>query len=172
MTSSARDTLLAGELAKLAGLSKDALRFYERRGLLPAPRRGSNGYRRYPPEAVRRVRLIRVAFSIGFSVSELSGILRVRDAGGAPCRDVRRLAGEKLERLRAEIRALSRLSADLEGVLADWDRQLAKAGEGRRAGLLEALVALRSAEAPKASVRATGRSRWPRRSPARPGGAL
>ena len=172
MTPSAGDTLLAGELARLAGLSKDALRFYERRGLLPAPRRGSNGYRRYPPEAVRRVRLIRVAFSIGFSVSELSGILRVRDAGGAPCRDVRRLAGEKLERLRGEIRALSRLSADLERVLADWDRKLAKAGEGTRAGLLEALVALRSAEAPKAPARATDRSRWPRRSPGRPGGAL
>ncbi|MGH9442680.1 MAG: heavy metal-responsive transcriptional regulator [Thermoanaerobaculia bacterium] len=136
-------SLRAGELAALAGLSKDALRFYERRGLLPVPRRGPNGYRRYPPDALGRVLLIRVALSIGFSVSELASIVRVRDSGGAPCRQVRSLAAEKLEHLRREIEALSSLRADLEAVLADWDRRLAVTGNGRRAGLLEALVARR-----------------------------
>lgn len=155
--------LRAGQLAQLAGISKDSLRFYERRGLLPVPRRGANGYRRYSPEAISRVRLIRVAFSIGFSVSELASILRVRDSGGAPCRDVRRLAGEKLECLRGEIRALSSLRLDLESVIADWDRRLAKAGEGRRAGLLEALVARRLPGPEAAPGRATARSRWPLR---------
>jgi DNA-binding transcriptional MerR regulator len=153
----------AGELARLAGLSKDSLRFYERRGLLPVPRRGPNGYRRYPPEAISRVLLIRVAFSIGFSASELASILRVRDSGGAPCREVRRLAGEKLERLGDEIRSLSLLRADLEGVIADWDRRLANAEAGTRAGLLEALVARRSAGSAPAPGRATDRSRWPLR---------
>lgn len=138
-----RSELLSGELAARAGVSKDTLRFYERRRLLPRPRRASNGYRRYPAAALGRVRMIRAALSIGFTVDELSTILAVREAGGAPCRQVRRLAGEKLERLRAELEGLTRFHADLERVLADWDGRL-KAARGRRAGLLEALAGIDS----------------------------
>jgi DNA-binding transcriptional MerR regulator len=130
----------SGELAAAAGTSKDLLRFYERRGLLPRARRAANGYRRYPASALGRVRLIRVAVRVGFSVDELAAILRVRDAGGAPCRDVRRIAGEKLLALERKIGELTRLHGDLRGVIADWDRRLTATGPGRRAGLLEALV--------------------------------
>ena len=132
--------LSSGELAARAGVTKDTLRFYERRGLLGRPRRGSNGYRRYPAAALRRVRMIRVAVSAGFSIEELGRILRTRDAGGAPCRDVRRLAGEKVASLGRDLARLRALRADLEEVVADWDRRLAEAGDGRRAGLLEALL--------------------------------
>jgi DNA-binding transcriptional MerR regulator len=132
--------LRSGELAARAGISKDTLRFYERRGLLPAPRRSSNGYRCYPASALSRVRLIRVAMGAGFSVAELCFVLRTRDGGGAPCRDVRRMAGEKLEAIGREIERLARIRTDLEGVIAEWDRRLDAAGPGRRAGLLEALV--------------------------------
>lgn len=131
--------ILSGELAARAGVSKDALRFYERRRLLPRPRRGGNGYRRYPPSALGRVRMIRAALSIGFTVDELASIFAVREAGGTPCRGVRTLAGEKLDRLGEEIAALSRFREDLERVLADWDRRLESAPR-RRAGLLEALM--------------------------------
>jgi DNA-binding transcriptional MerR regulator len=131
--------ILSGELAARAGVSKDTLRFYERRRLLPPPRRGGNGYRRYPPSAVGRVRMIRAALSIGFTVDELASILAVREAGGAPCRRVRSLAGKKLDRLGEEIAALARFRSDLERVLADWDRRLERA-PGRRAGLLQALT--------------------------------
>lgn len=130
--------LFSGELAARAGVSKDTLRFYERRRLLPRPRRANNGYRRYPAAALGRVRMIRAALSIGFTVDELSSILAVREAGGTPCRRVRRLAGEKLERLGGEIAALTRFHADLGRVLTDWDRRL-EVAHGRRAGLLEAL---------------------------------
>ncbi len=132
--------LLSGELAARAGVGKDTLRFYERRGLLPEPRRGSNDYRRYPASAVRRVRMIRVAVAVGFSIEELAEILRTRDAGGVPCRDVRRLAGETIEVLRRDVERLIALRTDLEDVVADWDRRLAAAENGRRAGLLEALL--------------------------------
>jgi DNA-binding transcriptional MerR regulator len=135
--------LLSGELAARAGVSKDTLRFYERRRLLPPPRRAGNGYRRYPASALGRVRMIRAALSIGFTVDELSSILAVREAGGAPCRQVRKLAGEKLARLGAELAALTRFRADLERVLLDWDGRL-KAARGRRAGLLEALAGIDS----------------------------
>lgn len=132
--------LSSGELAARAGVSKDTLRFYERRGLLARPRRSSNGYRRYPASSLPRVRLIRVAVSVGFSIDELARILRIRDGGGAPCREVRRLAGEKVETLRRDIERLTALCAGLEEVVADWDVRLRKADGGRRAGLLEALV--------------------------------
>jgi len=153
----------SGELAERAGVSKDTLRFYERRCLLPVPRRLANGYRLYPPEALARVLLIRVAFSIGFSVSELAEILRVRDSGGTPCRDVRRLAGEKLDRLAREITVLSSLRSDLENVIVDWDRRLAKTLSGRRAGLLEALVVRSAGRVSKSQLRSTDRARWPYR---------
>jgi len=136
-----RSELGSGELAALAGVSKDTLRFYERRRLLPLPRRAFNGYRRYPAAALGRVRMIRAALSIGFTVNELASVLRVRDAGGTPCHEVRRLAGQKLKRLDDDIAALSGFRANLEGVLVEWDRRLTHAA-GRRAGLLEALAGI------------------------------
>jgi DNA-binding transcriptional MerR regulator len=145
--------LKSGELAARAGVTKDTLRFYERRGLLAKPRRSGNGYRRYPASAVSRVRMIRVAVSVGFSIEELAAILRTRDSGGKPCREVRRLAAEKVERLRREIERLSVLCAGLEEVVADWDVRLSVAGR-KRAGLLEALADRAGTFEP---VRAAGR---------------
>ena len=66
--------LYSGELARLTGISADTLRFYERRGLLPSAPRAASGYRLFPPEALSRVKLIRGALSIGFSVAELTAI--------------------------------------------------------------------------------------------------
>ena len=83
----------------MCGVSTDTLRHYERVGVLAKPLRTRAGYRQYPPEAVLRVRLVRRALSIGFSLAELSRILRTRDRGGAPCREVRELAARKLEQL-------------------------------------------------------------------------
>jgi hypothetical protein len=82
-------------LAQLAGVSRDTLRHYERRGLLPAAQRSQNGYRHYPPQALERVRLIRGALGIGFTVDELRDILQSRDRGVAPCHQVHALAMDK-----------------------------------------------------------------------------
>src|SRR4051812_28459483 len=90
------DGLLAGELARLAGVSSDTLRHYERKGVLPRPLRLSNGYRKYPASSVDRVRLIRRALAVGFTLDELARFLKARDRGQAPCREVRALASEKL----------------------------------------------------------------------------
>jgi DNA-binding transcriptional MerR regulator len=86
----------SGELARLAGISADTLRHYERLGLLPASARTS-GYRNYPESALERVFLIRSALSVGFSLSELQTILKMRDAGKVPCHRVRAMAQSKLE---------------------------------------------------------------------------
>lgn len=132
--------LQAGELAERAGVSKDTLRFYERRGLLPRPQRMSNNYRAYPPEAVARVLWIRKVLAAGFTVDELARILAERDRGGVPCRKVRDLGAAKLEELEERIRELQASRDNLRELLADWDRRLEEAGPGRRARLLDALA--------------------------------
>lgn len=123
----------------MVGVSADTLRLYERKGLLSALRT-ENGYRCYSAESVARVRLIRAALSIGFTIEELARILKVRDAGGAPCHAVRELAQSKLRALDSQIEQLAALRGDLQRVLKDWDAKLKTARGGQRAGLLEGLV--------------------------------
>src|ERR1043165_8694112 len=96
-------SLSSGELAQLAGVSRDTLRHYERKGVLPRPLRGHNAYRRYPAEALQRVQLVRRALSVGFTLDELAKVLKVRDDGGAPCEEVRSLAAQKLLNVEEQI---------------------------------------------------------------------
>jgi len=131
----------SGELAKLAGVSTDTLRFYERNRLLLLAPRAANGYRCYPPESLQRVLLIRRGLSLGFSVAELSRVLKARDSGGAPCQTVRALAGEKLNQIEAQMKDLIRFRKELAVVIKDWDRRLAGAPPDRPARLLEAISA-------------------------------
>ena len=77
---SGNGALSSGKLADLAGVSRDTLRHYERKGVLPRALRSQNGYRQYPPEALQRVQLIRRALSVGFTLDELAKVLKVRDA--------------------------------------------------------------------------------------------
>ena len=135
----------SGELGRLAGVSADTVRFYERRCLLPAAPRSASGYRLFSAEALARVKLIRGAISAGFSVNELALILRERDRGGAPCRRVRKLAGEKLIVIETQLAGLRRWRQELRRTLAEWDRRLRKTPDGQRAELLESLVVDRPA---------------------------
>ncbi len=131
--------LRSGELARLAGVSTDTLRHYERMKLLAVPRRSSGNYRLYPPEALDRVRLIRGALAVGFSLPELARILKVRDNGGAPCRQVKRLLEEKLVDLGGQIADLVAMQRHLRTVLKDWDQRLKGTPDGKPARLLETL---------------------------------
>jgi DNA-binding transcriptional MerR regulator len=132
--------LYCGELARLCGVSPDTVRFYERRHLLPPAARTSAGYRVFPSNSVARMRTIRVGLSVGFSVSELADIFRERDAGGAPCHRVRKLAAQKLTRLETTLRDLQIWRRELRSTLAKWDCLLAKTPRGKQARLLETLT--------------------------------
>ena len=133
--------LRSGELARLAGVSADTLRHYERIKLLPpAPRQSSSNYRMYPPDALDRVRLIRRALGVGFSLTELVKILKVRDGGGAPCRQVKKLLEEKLLQVNRQITELIAMREHLGTVLEDWDRRLEGTPDGKPARLLESLA--------------------------------
>jgi len=129
----------SGQLARLCGISTDTLRHYERVGVLPKAPRTRSGYRQYPAEAQVRVMAIRRALALGFSLAELARIFRVRERGGAPCREVRRLAEDKLAELDRRLTDLTALRDDLRTLLADWDRRLEATPEGTQARLLERL---------------------------------
>ena len=132
--------LLAGALARQTGVSTDTLRHYERKGVLPAPRRLANGYRSYPPEALTRVRVIRAALALGFTLDELAPLLRARDRGRPPCLAVRELAAAKLAAAETQIAELTQLVAAMRQLLATWDGRLRAAAPGEPAHLLENLV--------------------------------
>jgi DNA-binding transcriptional MerR regulator len=131
--------LRSGELAKAAGVSTDTLRHYECLGLLPRPRRTRSNYRQYSPDAVQRVELIQRALSVGFSLAELARVLRVRDAGGAPCQHVRALAADKLNQIDRRLRELVAMQKLLKQLIADCDERLKRTPDGQRAVLLELL---------------------------------
>jgi len=112
--------MTSGELAIAAGVSFDTLRFYERRGLLPAPPRTGGGRRFYGEQAVIRVRFIKRAQSLGFSLAEVDELLRLQGRGAEPV-TVRSVASQKLveveqklRRLRAVRKALRQLVDDCE----------------------------------------------------------
>lgn len=136
------NTLGPRQLAEATGVSTDTLRHYERSGVLARPVRTRAGYRRYPPEAVARVALVRRALTIGFSIKELAGVFRERDQGGAPCRRVRGIVASRLAQIDAEIDTLTSLKAQLTALLSEWDAKLAQTPPHRQARLLEQLPSL------------------------------
>lgn len=129
----------SSELASLTGVSTDTLRHYERLGLLPKPPRTNGGYRDYPPHSLDRVRLIRCALSVGFSLPELTTILEMRDRGEVPCRRVRAMAESKLDQVKQQIENLMEMRNRLEAMLEHWDFKLARTRRGQLARLLEDL---------------------------------
>jgi DNA-binding transcriptional MerR regulator len=133
--------LRSGELARISGVSADTLRHYERKGLLK-PRRAPNGYRAYPRHAVERVRLIRAALAIGFKLDDLERVFKIRDAGGAPCRQVRELAAAKLDEIEALVRDLAAMRDEMRELIKDWDRRLESVAADEPARLLETLGAI------------------------------
>lgn len=135
--SSTNRPLRSGELARIAGVSADTLRYYERLRLLPTAPRSASGYRLFPPESIVRVHLIRSALSIGFSIKELREILGERDRGGTPCHRVRRLVRGKLTALEARLRNLKSLRHELQKTLGEWDALLRKSPRGKQVRLLE-----------------------------------
>jgi len=109
--------MLIGELADAVGVTSQTIRFYERKGLLPDAERGSNGYRIYDESTLTRLRFINVAQAAGLTLSEIRSIVDLRDDGTVPCAHVIGLIDSKLTDVRARIRHLAALQAELEALL-------------------------------------------------------
>lgn len=130
-----RRTLKIGDVSRLSGIGIEALRFYERSGLLGKPARTASGYRSYDRDVIHRLAFIRKAQALGFSLDEIRRIIEESKAGESPCDEVREIVRSRLSELDARLRDLRRYRRDLAATLEQWDNQ-GKA-EGDICGLIE-----------------------------------
>ena len=115
-----------GIVAKRIGLSVDAIRFYERNGLLPHPPRTEGGFRRYGDNDVDTLAFIRRVQGLGFKLSEIRGLLRLRGNRLQPCAPVQRRLREKLADVRRKLSDLRKLEHELRLALRSCKRELRK----------------------------------------------
>jgi MerR family mercuric resistance operon transcriptional regulator len=95
-----------GELARQSGVGIETIRFYERRGLIEKPERPESGFRKYAPEIVSRVRFIRRAKELGFSLREISELLAFRVTPETSCTEVKTRAEKKIADIDSKIESL------------------------------------------------------------------
>src|SRR5262245_48692368 len=128
--------LTIGEVARRAGIGVETVRFYEREGLLAEPARRASGYRQYGDDAVPRLRFIRRAKALGFTLKEIAELLALRDDSDATRADVRRQAASKVADIEAKVRDLQRMRNALLSLTATCH------GDGPAGGcpILEALA--------------------------------
>lgn len=110
--------LTIGRVARQAGLAIDTVRYYEREGLLEKPVRTAAGYRQYPAGAVARLRFIRQAKDLGFTLSEIRELLALKVAPGKSCADVRKRAESKIDDIEQRVAQLNRMKRALAKLAA------------------------------------------------------
>jgi DNA-binding transcriptional MerR regulator len=115
-----------GVVAKKIGLSVDAIRFYERNGLLPKPPRTAAGFRRYADTDVETLTFVRRVQGLGFKLSEIRSLLRLRGNRLQPCAPVQRRLQEKLAEVRRKLCDLHKLERELRLALLGCNKELRK----------------------------------------------
>ena len=120
-------TLTIGRLAKQAAVGIDTVRFYERRGLLPEPSRTASGYRLYSDDTIARIRFIRRAKLLGFSLDEIGNLLELHDRGGQKSA-VKQITQRKLEQIDARIADLTKI----RDVLWELESECSGTGDNQR----------------------------------------
>lgn len=107
------NSLTIGHLAREAGVNLETVRYYERRGLLPKPPRSASGYRLFPSDAARRLRFIRRAQELGFSLKEIRELLSLGVSRTTTSKDIRTRAEAKIADIDAKIRSLGSMKKAL-----------------------------------------------------------
>ena len=118
-------TVTIGALARLAGVNVETIRFYQRRGLIPEPAKPLSGYRHYPPDTVDRVRFIKRAQELGFTLKEIVTLLQL---GDGHCRETKQLAGAKLKTIETRLADLKAMRKVLKKLIRSCDRNIAQKG--------------------------------------------
>lgn len=119
------------ELEAQTGLGRDAIRYYERRGLLGPVPRGPNNYRDYPPSLVRELKLLRAMQALGFSLDEIRNVLEGMRSQGIDCLGGARLLADKRAVVETQIRELRRVSRVLRVEQERLEERARKHGRGR-----------------------------------------
>jgi DNA-binding transcriptional MerR regulator len=130
-----KNLLKIGDVAKLSGIGIEALRFYEKSGLLDKPARTYSGYRVYSKDVLERLSFIKKAQILGFSLEEIKQIIKDSYGGQKPCDEVRELIRKKLLELDEKLKQLQQYRDELATTLQTWDK-LGQAN-GHVCGLIE-----------------------------------
>jgi MerR family copper efflux transcriptional regulator len=116
-------SLTIGQMAREAGVGIDTVRFYERQGLLEAPPRRTSGYRDFPAESLQRLRFIRRAKALAFSLREIRELLALHASSATGCVEAAGRAREKIMAIEAKIRGLEAVRSGLEELAAACERR-------------------------------------------------
>ena len=111
--------LTIGSLADEAGVNVETIRYYQRRGLMPEPDKPAQGYRRYDATTVKRVRFIKRAQALGFTLEEIGGLLKLDEAHA--CAETRELASHKLQTIETKLADLAAMRKALTALLCQCD---------------------------------------------------
>jgi DNA-binding transcriptional MerR regulator len=120
----ANATMQIGEIAKRTCLTVDAIRFYEKRKLLPKADRSTGRFRLYAQDAVERLRFIQQMQGLGFSLREVGELIQLRESKVEACESVKELLRAKLTDVRAKLQELRHLESELEADLRKCNREL------------------------------------------------
>jgi MerR family mercuric resistance operon transcriptional regulator len=122
------DGLSIGEFARQAGVNLATVRYYERRGMLPKPSRNRLGHRLFDHENMPRIRFIKQAQGLGFSLAEVQSLLRLRIDPGPNREKVRQLAEVKVEQIAEKVRRLRSIDRVLRRLIADCQSRMMEPG--------------------------------------------
>src|SRR5712692_8947566 len=115
--------LKIGELARKTGVTAKAIRFYERRRILPAATRAANGYRLYGDDAVELLRFVKQATGLGLTLAEIRDIVAIRQGGRPPCTHVHQLLRDKASELDRKLKDLVEVQKRIRRSLSVWGRR-------------------------------------------------
>ena len=130
-----REMLKIGEVSKRSGIGIEALRFYEKSGLLDKPSRTYSGYRVYSAEVLERLAFIKRAQVLGFSLDEIKQIIADAHTGQSPCDEVREIVRQRVDELDERMREMRRYRKELAATLSEWDAK--GRAPGHICGLIE-----------------------------------
>ncbi|HEX8294437.1 MAG TPA: heavy metal-responsive transcriptional regulator [Pyrinomonadaceae bacterium] len=117
-----RRMLKIGDVSRRSGIGVEALRFYEKSGLLDRPSRTYSGYRVYGEDVLERLAFIKQAQALGFSLDEIRRIVEDARKGQSPCDEVREIVRRRMEELDERLRELQKYRRELRQTLDEWDK--------------------------------------------------
>jgi DNA-binding transcriptional MerR regulator len=127
--------LKIGEVSRLSGIGIEALRFYEKSGLLDRPGRTYSGYRLYDESVLERLAFVKKAQVLGFSLDEIKQLIEHKRAGENPCAEVREIVKIRLEELNERIEQMIQYRNELTAALEEWEET--GEADGHVCGLIE-----------------------------------
>ncbi len=118
MTANSAESLTIGRLARAAGVGIETIRYYQQRGLLPVPT-SEGAFRRYPVALTARIRFIKRAQELGFSLDEITELLKLED--GAHRTSIRRIAADRLAQIEKKVNDLKRMQKTLKNLVIECE---------------------------------------------------